>query len=279
MNPRTHNARTTSHSRGGDTPYDPLVDRLIEPVRHGYAMALRSLLWAVLLIPAVILGASAVAVVFGAVGGIAGAQTARAWRLVGLRPSLAVAGWGPVLVILLSVMGLGWAGAGLVLLVGAAVAVGFTAAGPGGVAVTAGATVRSALAPAVVGISMVQLADLGWAVAGLLVLLALGYDLACHVWSSDGVGPVVGRIVGTATVLVLTLAASAVHTMFELDPFGPVAAVWVFGALAAVLCPLGPMVASAMLPAARANAPALRRLDSLIVAAPLWMAAMWGYLS
>jgi len=257
---------------------DPLAERLIEPVRTGFALGARSLLWAVLLVPAVALGSSGVAVVFAALGGVAGAQTARAWRGAGLRPSRAVAGWGPLLLTLVSVMGLQWAGAGLVALVVAAVVAGFMVPGPGGVLVTTGATVRSALGPAIVGVSMVQLAELGWAVVGMLLLLALGYDLACHVWSSDGAGVVVGRVVGMVTVLVLTLAVSAVHTLFELDPFGPVAAVWVFGALAAVLCPLGPMVASALLPSAAASAPALRRLDSLIVAAPLWMAAMWGYL-
>lgn len=260
------------------TSPDPLTERLVEPVRSGFALAARSLLWAVVLVPAVALGSSGVAVLFAAVGGVAGAQAARSWRAAGLRPSRAVAGWGPLLLTLVSVMGLGWAGAGLVVLAIAAVVAGFAVPGPGGVLVTAGATVRSALGPAIVGVSMVQLAGLGWAVAGMLVLLALGYDLACHVWSSDGAGPFVGRIVGMVTVLVLTLAVSAVHTLFSLEPFGPAASVWVFGAMAAVLCPLGPMVASALLPSAQAGAPALRRLDSLIVAAPVWMAAMWGYL-
>lgn len=260
------------------TTPDPLAERLIEPVRTGFVLGLRSLVWAVVLVPAIALGPSGTAVLFAAVGGVAAAQTARAWRAAGLRPSRAVAGWGSLLVVLVSVMGLGWAGASLVALVAAAAVAGVMVPGPGGVLVTTGATVRSALGPVIVGVSMVQLSDLGWAVAGILVGLALGYDLACHVWSSDGAGPVVGRVVGMVTVLVLTLAVSAVHTLFELDPFGPAAAVWVFGALAAVLCPLGPMVASTMLPSASAGAPALRRLDVLIVAAPMWMAAMWGYL-
>ena len=260
------------------TPSDPLAERLIEPVRYGFALGFRSLLWAVVLVPAIALGASGVAVMFALVGGVAGAQTARAWRASGLRPSRAVAGWGPLLLTLVSVLGLSWAGAGMVVLVLAALVAAVMAPGPGGVLVTMGATVRSALGPAIVGVSMVQLADLGWAVVGMLALLAIGYDLACHVWSSDGAGPVVGRVVGMVTVLVLTLAVSAVHTLFALDPFGPAASVWVFGALAAVLCPLGPMVGSALLPSASASAPALRRLDSLIVVAPVWMAAMWGYL-
>jgi hypothetical protein len=33
-----------------------------------------------------------------------------------------------------------------------------------------------------------------------------------------------------------------------------------------------------VLPSASAEAPALRRIDVLMVAAPIWLAAMWGYL-
>ena len=36
-------------------------------------------------------------------------------------------------------------------------------------------------------------------------------------------------------------------------------------------CPLGQLVASALLPRGNAWAPALRRLDSYLVAAPLWL--------
>jgi len=43
-----------------------------------------------------------------------------------------------------------------------------------------------------------------------------------------------------------------------------------FGALAAVLCPAGQLVASAVLPSAGAPASALRRIDSLLLLAPAW---------
>ena len=45
---------------------------------------------------------------------------------------------------------------------------------------------------------------------------------------------------------------------------------WVFGGLAAVACPAGQLLASALLPSPRSYAPALRRIDSLLVLAPLW---------
>ena len=41
----------------------------------------------------------------------------------------------------------------------------------------------------------------------------------------------------------------------------------------------GQIVASAMLPAAAARAPALRRLDSLLVAAPLWAGLVGLYIT
>jgi hypothetical protein len=40
--------------------------------------------------------------------------------------------------------------------------------------------------------------------------------------------------------------------------------------MAAALCPIGQMVASAVLPDAAVRAPAVRRLDSLMVLAPIW---------
>jgi len=45
---------------------------------------------------------------------------------------------------------------------------------------------------------------------------------------------------------------------------------WVFGALVAVLAPLGAFVASALAPSAAETGPALRRLDAWIVVTPVW---------
>jgi len=46
--------------------------------------------------------------------------------------------------------------------------------------------------------------------------------------------------------------------------------VWVFGALVAVLAPIGSLVASALVPSASAASPALRRLDAWMVVTPVW---------
>jgi len=47
--------------------------------------------------------------------------------------------------------------------------------------------------------------------------------------------------------------------------------VFAFAALAAVLCPAGQLAASAILPAADAHAPSVRRIDSLLILAPVWV--------
>lgn len=258
---------------------DPLAERLIEPVPGGFFLGVRSVLWLALQLTAAIAGKLAVGGLFIVVGGLSAAQTARTWRAAGLRAHQGVAGWGAAVVVAASLWDLAWAGGALIGVVAAAVGLAVVRSGPGGVVVSAGSTVRSAVGPAAVGVAMVQLASVSWSLVVMLVVLAAGYDLACNVWSSDGAGPLVGRVMGVATVVVLTLGATAVHTVLRVDPFATTAGVVVFGAMAAVLLPLGPMVASVILPAPDASAPALRRLDALLVAAPVWMVAMWGYLA
>ncbi|HEX7133971.1 MAG TPA: hypothetical protein VF228_15450, partial [Iamia sp.] len=50
--------------------------------------------------------------------------------------------------------------------------------------------------------------------------------------------------------------------------------VYTFAAIAAVVCPLGQLAASAILPAADAHAPTVRRLDTLLLLAPIWYLAV-----
>jgi hypothetical protein len=274
MNPRSAASRAP---RGHGIGTDPLVDRLVEPVPRGVVLSIRSVVWFGAQLAAVTIGQWLVAGLYAVVAGIASAQTARSWRAVGVRPYRAIAGWGAVVVIAAALVGLAWAGVALLALVVAALVVAIVSPASGPVLEVAGATVRSALGPAIVGVAMVQVTGQGWSLVVMLVVLAAGYDLGCTVWSSDGAGPVVGRVAGMVTVVVLTVAATAVHTVLRIDPFTSTIAVVVFGVMAATLFPLGPMVASALLPAADAPAPALRRIDVMIVAAPVWMMAMWGY--
>lgn len=260
------------------TPSNPVLDRVIEPAPSGVVHVGLAIVWVAVQVLALLAGVWGVAVLFAVMAGVAGLQAVRTWRTAGIAANRMVAGWGPVAVTMFAIFGALWAGLALLGVVVAAIVVSVAVRGRGGPLAAAGATVRCALGPGVVGLSVVLLYDSGWAVVAMLLLLVAGYDLACWVWSGDDVGPYLTRLLGIITVMVLTLAASAIHTVFELDPFGPVAVVWVFGGLAATLCPLGPMVGSLVLPSAGAEAPALRRIDVLMVVAPVWLAALWGYL-
>jgi uncharacterized membrane protein YdcZ (DUF606 family) len=80
----------------------------------------------------------------------------------------------------------------------------------------------------------------------------------------------VGPIAGMAGVVVVTIAMA----IAEPPPFhSGVAAV--LGIALVVLCPAGQWFASWLLPRARAHAPALRRLDSWLLAGPLLLIAAW----
>jgi hypothetical protein len=80
-----------------------------------------------------------------------------------------------------------------------------------------------------------------------------------------------GPAAGCIGVLVATFAVSVVRP----DLFGGDAKqVWAMGVLTALACPLGQLTASAVLPSGGAFAPALRRLDSYLVVAPVWALAL-----
>jgi hypothetical protein len=82
-----------------------------------------------------------------------------------------------------------------------------------------------------------------------------------------------GPVAGILLVLVMTGALSV--DVIQPPPFEG-GTIWLFGIIAAILCPVGQIAASAILPRAGAPARALRRLDSYLVAAPVWLVLMWA---
>jgi hypothetical protein len=110
-------------------------------------------------------------------------------------------------------------------------------------------------------------ADVGRVVVLLFVVAA--YDVGDYLVGSASPNAVEGPLAGLIGVLVMTFAAAVVDPPgFDGHP------VWLLGLLAAGLCPLGPLMASAILPRAGAFAPALRRLDSLLLVGPVWVIAL-----
>ena len=105
--------------------------------------------------------------------------------------------------------------------------------------------------------------DQGSAIA--LLLLVSAYETGDYLVGSGARNPFEGPLAGIAAVTVVTFVVST----FGIAAFD-VGQAWLFGALVAVLAPLGQLFASAVLPAAAAPASCLRRLDSLLLAGPVW---------
>ncbi|HEX4867175.1 MAG TPA: hypothetical protein VFV32_06065 [Acidimicrobiales bacterium] len=224
------------------------------------------IVWFVVALAGIAIGPLAVAVAYGAAGAVAAAQTARAWRRRRLRPNDVVAGG------IAGAMGLGACfgagGGGLALLAGVALAY-VTATGdtksPNAAMTDAGWTLQCALPPGLVALSMVLLTRLDQGSAIGLLLLVSAYETGDYLVGSGARNPYEGPAAGGTAIVVVTFILSTLP-ISALD-FGEA---WLFGGLVMVCAPLGQLAASALLPAAAAPASALRRIDSLLLAAPLW---------
>lgn len=257
------------------------MERLFAPADTSGHKTLLGVIWVALQGAAVYAGALALAVLFGLVAAVAGLHGAREWRRARRRPSRLVAGVSSLAVPLAAVSSPGAAGVAVLVATAASVV---AAAGPTGarrarqsVLGTAGTTIRCWLGPAMAATAVVLVAAFAWQTVGALLVLLAGYDAGSYLWSSEDDGPLVGRVFGIITVAVIGFALGVVQLVVSLEPFQSMAAVLIFAGLIATLAPLGQVVASALLPAAAAEAPALRRLDTLVLAGPAWVFALWGY--
>ncbi|MDQ3106998.1 MAG: hypothetical protein M3Q68_04255, partial [Actinomycetota bacterium] len=110
--------------------------------------------------------------------------------------------------------------------------------------------------------------ELGLLPALVLVASVHAVDASTYIVGSGASSRWEGPVAGVAAVGALSLAVAAVLA----PPFRGVSP-WVLGAVVAVLAPLGPLVATALLGRAEAPVPALRRLDAYLVAGPVWAVA------
>ncbi len=224
------------------------------------------LAWFALAVMAIGIGPLPTAVVYGGAAAIAAAQTARCWRRRRNRPDEIIAA------AMAGLMGagacFGAGGAGLGILVGVALAF-MRATGdtksPNPSVVDAGWTIQCALPPGIVAMSIVLLARLDQGSALALLLLASAYETGDYLVGSGARNPYEGPAAGGAAIVVITFIISTLP-ISTLD-FGEA---WLFGGLLLVLAPMGQQLASALLPTAKSPASALRRLDSLLLAAPVW---------
>lgn len=223
-------------------------------------------MWFMVAALAIGIGPLPTAIAFGAAAAIAAAQTARRWRKRKHRPDEIIAA------AMAGLMGagacFGAGGAGLGVLIGVVLAY-MRATGdlksPNPKLEDAGWTIQCALPPGIVAVSMVLLARLDQGSALALLLLVSAYETGDYLIGSGARNPYEGPAAGAAAIVVITFLVSTLP-ISTLD-FGEA---WLFGGLVVLLAPLGQLVASALLPSARSSASALRRLDSLLLVAPVW---------
>jgi hypothetical protein len=223
------------------------------------------LVWAAVTAAAAVAGVVPLGAWLAAVTGLAGMQAARARRRRLHRPSVLGAGLGASAVTLAAT-----AGTGPVAVVAAAVLVAaplLTVVG-GGRGTDAVATTVTALMVGGAGASLVLVRAMGLVPALVLLSYAMAYDASNYVVGSGASSFWEGPASGVAAIGAVTLAVAAVLV----PPFrGP--SPWLLGGLAAVLAPLGPAVGTALVADPQARVPALRRVDSLLLLAPLWSLA------
>jgi len=128
-----------------------------------------------------------------------------------------------------------------------------------------------AVVPAVAAACVVLVRKESVIAAVVLIVLASAYEVGDYIVGSGASNPVEGPLAGVTTATLVALPL----TIILVEPYNDAGtALLAFTALA---CPLGQVVASALLPGAGAHAPALRRIDTLLVLAPLWAAAAGAF--
>jgi hypothetical protein len=226
--------------------------------------------WFVGALVATLLSTFTAAVAFAVAAGFAGRQIVRAWGSVSWQADVA-AGIAAVPVLAAAVAGVPGAVGTAVL--GVAVAVGAACAPdgarfPGGAGrVAAAGIMMLALVPALGAACVVLVRADSVIAAVVLVVVASAYELGDYIVGSGASNPIEGPLAGitAATLVALPLALVLVEPY---DTGGVVLLVF-----AAAACPFGQILASATLPGAGAPAPALRRIDTLLLLALIWGAA------
>jgi hypothetical protein len=226
--------------------------------------------WFLAAVAAVVASTITAALCYAIAAGFAARQIVRAWKSVAWQADLAAGLAGAIVV---SAVGgtnvvIGVAVVALVTVVGVAF---FHPDGgrlPGTQGRVAAALIMiMALVPALGGVTLVLARGQDVTTALVLLLLVSAYEAGDYIVGSGASNFIEGPLAGITTALVLGFPLMLV-LMPPFDDAGP--ALLVF--LAATL-PLGQVMASVLLPRAGAHAPALRRIDTLLLLAPVWAAA------
>jgi uncharacterized membrane protein YdcZ (DUF606 family) len=252
-----------------------LADRyLVTPDVRGPKIRL-GLLWTVALFVSLVASAPGLAVFLGLTVAVAALQTSARWRDAGASANQWLAAGGALVIVVASSIGNAWSGAAVVAF--AVVAV-FFPDGPapqiptslGQIGTQAWGTLAAGLCPAVVGVCAVQLERIDALTFLCLVGAASTYDAGNFLCTEGRRNPWIGPLAGMGGVVVVAIAMAVAQP----PPFSSAQAL-LLGLALVVLCPAGQMLGSWLLPRGRAHAPALRRLDSWLLAGPLLLLAAW----
>jgi len=223
------------------------------------------LLWFALGAVALAVGPATAAAVFAPVAVVGAIQTATALRRAGARPRPLLAGAIALGVVLAAL-------APTSRVVGAAVLAGVALSLAGGFSRggyafgAASASVRSWLGASLAAAVPVALAGYEPSLAVLVFLLACAYDVGDYLVGSASASWFEGPAAGALGLLAVGFGAAVLQPGALSDH-----PLWPAVLIAAVACPAGQLLASLALPDARAFAPGLRRLDSLVAVGVAWL--------
>lgn len=228
------------------------------------------ILWFLGALPAVAIGQQTTAAVFGGAAALAARQTARAWKAAPWQADLVTAL--AVVPVVAALAGHTQAFGALALVAVVAVFAGFYAPAAGlrgsaGRGAASGALVAAIVPAALAAVSMVLVRGVSPDAAVVLFGLASVYEVGDFIVGSGGSTAIEGPLAGIAAFIVVAFPMA----LLLVEPFDVMKMPLV--GIAAVSCPVGQWIASAVLPSPGAKAPALRRIDTLILLAPLWAAA------
>ena len=231
--------------------------------------------WGLALSVAVVAGIWPLAVLLAMTTALAALQVTIRWADAGEAPNQPVAAAGAALMVLGAAVNNTMFGIASILM--AAVAVAYPDGFDGrpstdvlGSARRAWSTISSGWFVGLAGGAVVQVGRVD-AVALFFLLAAVStYDAGDFLCSEGARNRYVGPLAGMAGIGVVTAAMY----FAEPEPFTTGQAI-VVGVLLALLCPAGQLFGSWLLPRARAHAPALRRIDSWLLAAPAFVVAAW----
>jgi CDP-diglyceride synthetase len=224
------------------------------------------LLWAIATLPVLLLGPIPLALWMAAHAGLAGIQTARSHK-GGKRPPPNPLGTGVGAALLALGCAIGWPGAVVGLVLATAVPVVL----PGVLKTETSDPQRTVLLSVAIGAaagSLVLARSLGAMPALVLFALMCAHDTGNYLIGSGASSTWEGPAAGVAAMGPVILGAATV----AVPPFTE-SGVWVLGGIAAALIPLGPHAASRMVGRRVIRVPALRRLDALLLAGPVWALA------